>query len=120
MNIDNIRSKHFPEETVQTYIELTPNELERDYVGLFEIIGEGKRSFSLSGPDLEEFTRRALAAVLDRGAVPVSGPNPDRELSYGTERNEIIDNIVKYWLYESDRDPDVGDVWFGVPGVTFD
>lgn len=113
MSIQNIKNEDGI--TISEWIGKIPNELEYDYVGLWQIVQTGKYKFGLLGPELTAFARLAVTALLDRGAVPVDGPNPKRETKYGTSNEQIIDNIVGIWLRDNAPDPDVGDVWFGLP-----
>jgi hypothetical protein len=114
MTIESIVNKFSPQ-TVESWLELMPNELEHDFVGLWQIIPQGVRGFGLSGPNLEQFTRRALNSLLDRGAIPMKGPTFSPDLRYGNRREEIVDNIVRVWLGEHSKEAGVDDVWFGLP-----
>jgi hypothetical protein len=119
MSINKIKAK-FSNQTVGSWLNKMPNELEIDAIGLWQIIPAGTRNFCLAGEDLEQFTRRAIAAVLERGAVPArgiegSGGRWRRTVEYGQTNAEIVNNIVSQWLDHSTREPDVGDVWFVLP-----
>jgi hypothetical protein len=117
MKIDNVRSK-FSSQTVKSWLKKLPNELAIDAIGLWQVIPAGRRNFGLSGSDLEEFTRRALAALIDQGAVPVIGYNsPEgggwkRVIEYGESKEQIVNGIVQKWLHELKREPEVDDLWF--------
>ena len=101
------------------WIALIPNELQVDAVGLWQIIPVGRHEFGFEGRDLEEFTRGALKGLLAKGAMPITGQEKVWvvEPRYGTKSDEIIDKVVKTWLSEGMREPDVGDVWFGLTTV---
>ena len=119
MKIDKVKSK-FSNQTVGTWLKKMPNELAIDAIGLWQIIPSGIHSYGFSGDDLEEFTRRALSAVLARGAVPVMGSNDPRigwrhAKEYGSTNEIIIDKIVQEWLCDAEREPHVEDVWFIMP-----
>lgn len=119
MTLDMRKSRDLGD-TIGEWLSLMPNELERDLIGLWQIIPTGIRGFGLSGADLEEFTRLALRAVLDRGAVPVKSPYlgpAEPELHYGENPEEIIENIVATWLASGVREPGMKDVWFALPEV---
>jgi hypothetical protein len=119
MSIDNKRSR-YSDQTVGDWLENMPNELDVDAIGLWQIIPTGTREFGLAGLQLEEFIERAVLAILDRGAVPVKGnSNPEigwrRFNDYGISKREITDNLVRFWLYNANREPDVEDLWFIMP-----
>jgi hypothetical protein len=114
--MDRDRVHRFHGTSAADWIARVPNELEVDAVGLWQIIPAGRHGFGFSGADLEQFTREALSELLARGALPVTGQDGVWviEHRYGAKADEIIDNVVKKWLSEGMRDPDVGDVWFGL------
>lgn len=116
--IDNIRDRYFGQ-TVAEWLECMPNELPVDAVGLWQIIPQGRRGFGLDGDDLVEFTRRAIMALLERGARPVRSldrsPGWQRDHSYGETPDEIVDAVIVEWLAPGVGDPKVGDVWFATP-----
>ncbi|WYX25629.1 hypothetical protein WJ969_07865 [Achromobacter xylosoxidans] len=59
------------------WIARVPNELGVDAVGLWQIIPVGADHFGLSGAELEDFSRRCIVALLEKGAVPVRpAPSP--------------------------------------------
>ena len=100
------------------WIARVPNELEADAVGLWQVIPTGRDSFNLSGKALEDFARRSIIALIERGAVPVIPAEPDGEFwekqeQYGNLASEIADNIIKEWE-ESGRDPDQDGIWFSM------
>jgi hypothetical protein len=101
------------------WIECTPNELEFDAIGLWQIIPDLRKSFGLSGDALEHATREVLTKILDRGAHPIVGsfdkPGTwERVTKYGENSIDIVNAIVAEWC-TIDRNPDVEDVWFGLP-----
>jgi hypothetical protein len=100
------------------WIDKTPNELEVDAVGLWQIIPVGKDGFNLSGTALEEFTKRSIVALINRGAVPVrSLPAKDgfweKQFQYGNLPNEIANKIIEEWR-TSGVDPDHDGIWFSI------
>jgi hypothetical protein len=117
MKIDKIKSK-FSNQTVRSWLKKMPNELEIDAIGLWQIIPAGVHNFGLSGNELEEFTQRAIIAILERGGLPAIGYNSadgggwKRAIEYGETNSEIVRNIVQKWLYEIGRKPEVDDIWF--------
>lgn len=53
------------------WIKRTPNELEVDAVGFWQIVPVGRDSFGLEGGELNDFVRRSIIALLEKGAAPV-------------------------------------------------
>lgn len=103
--------------TLSEWIALGPGSLDIDATALFHFIPTGERDFGLNGAELEDFVRRYIAALLDAGAIPVkSGKGtacdwvPSRQ--YGTEKGEIIDNVVKAW-HSIGNDP-IELAWLGI------
>lgn len=101
------------------WMDCYPYELERDAVGLWQVIPSLRKDFGLTGNALESATRTVLIALLDRGAHPIIGSiqHPgtwERITRYGETPAEIVDAVIAEW-HASGRDPDVGDVWFGLP-----
>lgn len=105
--------------TVAEWLACVANELPVDAVGLWQIIPKGRHDFYLDGDDLVEFTRRAIVALLERGARPVrsSDRSPGWQLdhSYGETPEQIADAVITEWLAPGVGDPKVGDVWFATP-----
>ncbi|MDR3672192.1 MAG: hypothetical protein P4L36_15190 [Holophaga sp.] len=100
------------------WIARVPNELEVDAVGLWQIIPTGRDSFNLSGAALEDFIRRSIIALIERGAVPVRPAESEHEFwkkqdRYGILATEIADRVIKEWE-ESGRDPDQDGLWFSM------
>jgi hypothetical protein len=100
------------------WVARVPNELEVDAVGLWQIIPTGRDSFNLSGKELEDFARRCIIALIERGAVPVLPAEAENEFwkeqkQYGNSASEIADSIVKEWE-QSGRDPDHDGIWFSI------
>src|SRR4051812_2005334 len=85
--------------TMSEWIALTPGELTRDAVGLWQIVPEGRGGFGLQGADLVEFVRRSLHALLERGAKPVvggrgTGYNWIVQPQYGSSNDEIAEAVI--------------------------
>jgi hypothetical protein len=119
--IDDVRDKFF-NRTVAEWLETFPNELDKDAIELRAIIPMGRRDFGLTGIDLIEFTRRALLAVLRRGARPVHGSwdAPSGWViaeGYGDTPEQIIKGVVDRWLLWGGGDPDIGTLWFATPDL---
>ena len=112
-----LRDKFYGQ-TVEEWIEKIPGELPIDAVGLWQIVSFAREGFELSGEELINVTRRSIAALLTKGAVPVVGAMDGvhfwTPVSYGDTSEEICQAILTEWR-NSGRDPDVGDVWFALP-----
>jgi hypothetical protein len=98
------------------------NELDVDEVGFWQVAPEGRDGFGLTGPDLDDFVRQSLRALLGRGAVPMRHiPGNGRvwtwQQSYGTSAEEMAEAIVQEWIGAGRPDPDLGDLWFGLNGA---
>jgi hypothetical protein len=106
--------------SMSEWISRVPNELDRDAVGLWQIVPVGRDSFSLAGNDLVDFVRRCLLELFARGARPVEANDVginDWKLKeeYGTTPEEMADSIIHEWK-ESGRDPSpVNSIWFMLP-----
>lgn len=90
-------------ETLSEVISQYPGELDRDAVGIWQIVPGGKVDFGFSGDALTDYVRRAIHALLDAGAVPVryiegSGFRWTHQKQYGTTREEITEAIIREWL----------------------
>ncbi len=116
---DEPRHKRFGD-TMSEYIVQVANELPVDAVGMWQIVPGGRYDFELEGDALTDFVRRCIAELLSRGAVPVIGgadkgyywiPQPQ----YGSEPDEIVDNVVREWRANGARDEDPGGLWFALP-----
>lgn len=117
---------HRTGETLSEVIAQLPNELPRDAVALFHIVPKGQTGFGLSGDALTDYVRRAVRALLNAGAVPVThipgnGFEFTYEAKYGSTIDEITEGVVKEWLALPD-DPLVlaGEgAWFARPDPKF-
>ena len=118
---DELRDKYYGY-TINEAIELIPGELPVDAVGLWQIVPKGRDGFGLSGEALDDFIRRAIAALLEADAVPVrhvhgSDYEWDIQRQYGSEREQIIEAILAEWHTMPD-DPLIlcgKGVWFARP-----
>ena len=100
------------------WIHRTPNELEVDGVGLWQIIPVGRDSYSLEGEALNDFVRRSVTALIRRGGVPVRpakgrGKFWERQAQYGKTPEEIATNVVTEWQ-NSGVDPNEDGLWFAL------
>ena len=100
------------------WIDRIPNELEMDAVGFWQIIADGRDGFELTGDMLRDYVRRALAALLKRGAVPVL-PSCEEGVfwvpqdSYGNNVDSMVCNIIDEWE-RAGVDPDHDGLWFAL------
>jgi hypothetical protein len=114
------RRDKFHGQTVEEWIERIPGELPIDAVGLWQIVSFGREGFGLTGDELDNVVRRAIAALLTKGAMPVVGAMDGvhvwTPVNYGDTAEKISEAIVSEW-HNSGRDPDGGDVWFALPHI---
>lgn len=112
-------------QTESEYLYYMAHELDRDDigVGLNAPIGAGRHRFDLEGADLIAFVRRAILALLEKGAVPrhwgtVDDPMRNVMLHYGSDTpDEIADGIIADWQAMGGGDLQWGDFWFARPGT---
>jgi len=100
------------------WIERTPNELEIDAVGFWQIVPIGRDSFGLEDDKLNDFVKRSIIALLEKGAVPVRPSTNEGEAwrvqrQYGSKHDEVAANIITEWL-DSGLDPDHDGLWFAL------
>lgn len=113
------RDRYFGQ-TISEHIASIPEELPYDAVGLWQIIPFGRKGFGFEGPELTDFVRRCLYALVEAGAKPVIGGGSTDyywiyQPQYGTENAEIVENVIAEWLASGGGDPDPGDLWFALP-----
>lgn len=109
-------------ESMNEVIAQYPGELDRDAVGIWQIVPGGRANFGLSGDALTNYVRRAILALLEAGAIPVKGAPGTGYLwiaqkQYGTATDEIADAVIAEWKSVAD-DPMVliGEcAWFARP-----
>lgn len=106
--------------TLAEHIQTVADELPVDAVGLWQIVPAGRQGFGLSGADLEEFVRRCVSALLERGATPVIGGGGTKfdwlhQPQYGETNAEIANSVVSEWLAAGAGDCDPGGLWFALP-----
>jgi len=98
------------------WIERTPNELEFDAVGLWQIVSTGQENFDLDKEALKDFVRRSVVALVKRGAVPAlpssaEGKYWEKQCQYGNVPEEIASNIISEWQ-RSEKITDENGLWF--------
>lgn len=104
--------------SLSEWIERTPNELEMDAVGLWQIVPVGRESFGLEGDALRDFVRRSIVTLIRRGASPARPSVEkdkfwDKQDKYGTSPEEIADNVL-IELINSGADPNEDGLWFAL------
>ncbi|MEJ2632818.1 MAG: hypothetical protein P8015_16685 [Acidihalobacter sp.] len=101
---------------ITEWVEMIPNELEADAVGLWQLVPCFSADFGLSGRELEKYLHLAIEALIKRGAVPVEAPDT------GLVRQDLLSNgvpdveKVMQYLASLGREPTVNDVWFELVG----
>lgn len=113
-------------ESVAADVARYPNELDRDAVGLFQIVPQGRINFGLSGTDLDDYVRLAVRALLSAGAIPVRGERGSgyqwiAQKRYGHTQDQIVEAIISEWRAMPD-DPVklcTEGVWFARPNPKF-
>ena len=106
----------------ERWVALLPSHLKDDIgIGLGAIIHAGRHGFQLEGPALIDFIRRALYALVMRGAKPRHWGTPedinrDIPLHYGgNSDSEIVEGVIADWLKSGGGEPRWGDFWFELP-----
>lgn len=120
---DEPRDKFYGE-TMSEVISLVPGELPIDAVGLWQIVPKGRDGFGLTGEALVGFIRKCIYALLDAGAVPVSGGKGTgydwiAQKQYGTTREEIAENVIREWSQAPNDQEVLFKVWFALPDPAF-
>ncbi len=116
---DELRDKFYGT-TIDQRIDQTCVELQRDAVGLWQIVSFGREGFNLSSDALPDYVRRHVLALLARGAGPVvakeTGKSGWKLVHYGNDSSETAEAIIKEWLEEGAKS-DAGGVWFALPHI---
>lgn len=107
---------------INEWIQGVPGELNRDAVGLWQIVPAGRDGFGLRDAALIEFLRQCIDALLSAGAVPVRGAPGSGyfwiwQKQYGSSHEEIANAVISEWQLVPD-DPLllVGECpWFARP-----
>jgi hypothetical protein len=103
---------------LREWIAPIPNELPIDAVGLWQIIPAAREELGLEGDDLIKCVKYAIAALLERGAKPVRGRLGRgwiEQTQYGSDIDEIIENIVGEWRGWDLADATIYGLWFALP-----
>ncbi len=107
-------------ETMSEVVTGYGDELEIDAVGIWQLVPAGRQGFGLEGDALTEFMRRCVKELLSRGAVPVLGGGDSEhdwivQRRYGTQPDEILENVIAEWLANGSPNDDPGGLWFALP-----
>ncbi len=102
------------------WLETKPDELELDAVALAAVISGIRIGFDVHGEELNEAVRELLTEIMARGARPIQGCSDDggywiRVTRFGDDPAAIVDGVMREW-HEAGVDPDIGDIWFALPG----
>ena len=115
--IQEITDKYFGISLSEWIVRLA-NELEDDIVFFSAIIPVGEDSFGLRGPELIEFVRRCLVALLNKGGRLRVGSGLDGRWvqisQMKAENDTVADRIIETWQ-ESSVAPDWYELWFEIP-----
>jgi hypothetical protein len=93
---------------------------DEDPRGMWQIVDEGRRAFSLEGDALASYIRKNIYALMDAGFKPVSGPvKPNQwklEVKYGSNKQEVAEAVIREWLLQGGKTPEPWTgLWFGLP-----
>ncbi len=97
---------------IRQFLEEVTWELERDLVGFWALIAEGRDAYQLQNGDLREFLVLTIGKLIISGAFPIvpSSPISSRKLRwaptqmYGTTADEIALNVVREWNNQGEPD----------------
>ena len=106
--------------TIDEQVQLLAASLDHDAEGLWTIVSLGKDGFGLRGDHLARFVRLVLRAMMHRGARPVLGGGQSEhdwivQARYGSEPDDIVENVMKEGLAGGAQDGDPGGLWFALP-----
>ncbi len=92
------------------------NDLENDGTCLGDVIASAQDSYGLEGEALKEYVTKAIMALLNKGARPAfpSLKGWEEQFQYGTNSEDIIENILKEWDTHLLGDPDKNGLWFAL------
>lgn len=101
-------------------IATMPGSLNDLPVGMWEIVDYGRKAFGLDGPELADFIRRSIHALMDAGAKPVVGAaKPGKwklQVQYGSNKREVAEAVIAEWLRDGAPTPEPwSGLWFGLP-----
>ena len=96
---------------LQQYFDELPSTLDGDIVGIWGLVGSGRRGYLLKDEDLREFLALAIGELLLHGARVIIPSNSrsvrwEETRRYGSTPDEIAFNIVKEWNADGERDPE--------------
>ena len=108
--------------SIEMWISGLAHELDRDAVGLWQIIPTGRDVFRLTGIELTDFVRRCLLTLLNKGAKPVTGSASGKRYwneckFYGGSSDEIASGMIDEWLSLGQDPKPYDSVWLALPKV---
>ena len=97
------------ESTVRDYLENCHHRLDGDIVGLWLLVGMGRRNYQLEDGDLREFIIYAIIQLFAHGAYVIDASKDPALLwektdRYGPDPEEAAFNIVKEWNAKGEPD----------------
>lgn len=96
---------------INRWIAATPAAMEDIGIELGAIVRDGVHGYGLEGPELLDFVRKSLYALLRAGAMPLKlepiGENGFwlPETKYGTDHGAIVEGVIADWLKEGEMYP---------------
>jgi hypothetical protein len=93
------------------WVDSMPQSMEDIGVDLGGIVSAGTQGYGLEGPELLDFIRKCLYALLRAGAMPLKlepiGKNGFwfPETRYGTDHGAIVEGVIADWLKEGEMYP---------------
>ena len=102
------------------WISLVPGELPQDGVGLWQILAAADHGFELEGAEKVDYIRRNIFALIDRGAIPVTGGKGTdfdwiATYEFGESRDQIAEAVIAKWLVSQDDEFFPFEIWFALP-----
>lgn len=107
-------TNRFFDTPIEEWLSLISNELEIDAVGLWQVVPPLVHDFGLVGKELELYVKQAITALINRGAVPISGKHWEVRTDLFSPSGPDIELIMAYWQ-ALDHEPTFEDLWFNLP-----
>lgn len=92
-----------------------------DTISIWDIAADLRRTFRIQGSELECVIHDVVTELLKSGAYPIA---PSVNLQgywektdrFGSSLNEIVSGVIADWR-AAENNPDIDDIWFGLPEV---